>query len=556
MKRYCSLILIIAILLFTCSSCGNSSSAEPPQTGNHPPVAEDNTADAESDPVITLNTNPSEMFTKRDKKSDYSDDAVRIRLTGTSATATSDTVQISGNTITITEEDCYILSGTLEDGSIVVNAADSAKIHLVLDGVDINSNNSAAILVVSADKVVITLASGQNRLSNGGSFTTYNDINVNAALFSKDDLSLNGNASLTITSPAGHGISCKDDLVLAGGNYIISSANHGLDANDSIRLTASTVSVEAGKDGFHAENNDDTRLGFIYIADGTYKISAQDDGIHAASSLVILGGDIDIPESYEGIEAFDLAIGAGNIRIIASDDGLNASNGTETVSNDGFGERVNNKAGGVDREIPEDFEKAPDNRMNKPDKSRGGRTDFPDNPENVRPDFNPDTSNNFGNFGGNLGGFGGGFPNLGSGNCNITITGGNLYIQASGDGIDANGSLTVTGGNITICGPNYGDTASLDYDINATLSGATFIATGGAGMAQTISSSEQGVITVNVGNQNAGTTLTLTDSKGNVVLAQTPELPYSLVILSSPDLKSGESYAFTIGTTTKTITAE
>ena len=75
-------------------------------------------------------------------------------------------------------------------------------------------------------------------------------------------------------------------------------------------------------------------------------------------------------------------------------------------------------------------------------------------------------------------------------------------------------------------------------------------------MAQTLSSSEQGIITINVGNQNAGTTLTLTDSKGKVLLTQTPELPYSLVILSSPDLVSGESYTLTYGTTAKTITAE
>ena len=111
------------------------------------------------------------------------------------------------------------------------------------------------------------------------------------------------------------------------------------------------------------------------------------------------------------------------------------------------------------------------------------------------------------------------------------------------------------------CGPNRGDTASLDYDTTATISEATFIATGATGMAQTLSSSEQGIITINVGNQNAGTTLTLTDSKGKVLLTQTPKLPYNLVILSSPDLVSGESYTLSISdentsVTTKTITAE
>ena len=163
-----------------------------------------------------------------------------------------------------------------------------------------------------------------------------------------------------------------------------------------------------------------------------------------------------------------------------------------------------------------------------------------------------------GGFGNNFGGgFGGGeFGGMGTSNGSITITGGDLYIQASGDGIDANGSLTITGGNITICGPNRGDTASLDYDTTANISGATFIATGASGMAQTLSSSKQGVLTINIGNQNAGTTITLSDSDGNLLLTQTPELPYSLVILSSPDLVSGETYTLTYGTTTKTITAD
>ena len=168
-----------------------------------------------------------------------------------------------------------------------------------------------------------------------------------------------------------------------------------------------------------------------------------------------------------------------------------------------------------------------------------------------------------GGFGNKFGGgFGDGtFGGIGSSNGCITITGGILHLQASGDGIDANGSLTITGGDITICGPNRGDTASLDYDTTATISDATFIATGASGMAQTLSSSGQGIISANVGNQNAGTTLTLTDSKGNVLLSQTPELPYSLVILSSPDLKSGETYILAVSDgntagTTKTITAQ
>lgn len=577
MKRYYSLILIITLLLFSFTACGNKRSqntnsalstentlttASPDtsdSTTHAPEQAAPSTDNAVSGAISELSFTVADMFTKRDKRVEYDDTAVRIFLTGNSATATSDKVQISDNTVTIAEEDTYILSGTLDDGTVIINAADSAKIHLVFDGVNINSSDSAAILILCADKVVITRASEENSLSNGGYFAPVDDLDVNAALYSKEDLSLNGSGSLTINSPAGHGISCKDDLVLAGGTYAITAATHGLDANDSIRLTDSSLSIEAGEDGIHAENSDDTALGFVFIANGTYEINAQDDGIHAGSTLTILDGDINITESYEGMEAFDLVIHGGNIRLVASDDGLNATDPAATSDSDGpagfgghgsadnftdrFKDRFNEAFPDGFHSNPSDHPAGNHNNATTPNQSKGSNPSdgsFGDifNPQNL-----PDS-------------FGGSFPGgMSSAHCSITITGGILYLQASGDGIDANGSLTITGGDITICGPNRGDTASLDYDTSGTISGATFIATGATGMAQTLSSSGQGIITVKVGNRDAGTTITLTDSDGNVLLTQTPELPYSLIILSSPNLVSGETYTLTYGTTTKAITA-
>lgn len=713
MKRYCSLILILVLLLFSLTACRNKSDAAPnpdvssgnTQTDISGDSSDDNTVspgptspftdDSSSGnnnsdstdtrnednalPEVTFSSTASDMFTKRDRKTEYDDTAVLIQLNVSSATATSDKVQISDNNITISEEDTYVLSGTLDDGTIVVDADDSAKIHLIFDGININSNDSAALLILSADKVTVTLVS-ENVLSNSGYFAPADTLNINAALYSKEDLSLNGSGSLTVSSPAGHGISCKDDLVLAGGTYTVTAANHGLDANDSIRLTASTLSIEAGKDGIHAENADDTSLGFVYIADGTYNINAnddgisagaylqiedgtfnitttaaassadasgkglkstnsmqissgsftvssyddsihsntdiiinggtyqltsQDDGIHADASLTVNDGDINITKSYEGLEALDLTVNGGNIRLIASDDGLNAAGGND---GSGFGGRGNDNFGGrggadgFNGNLPEDFEdwfnggqsgdtsdgnwfsdwfnggQSDNNPVQNPfdgsginqtgfrstsssDGRAGGRGQSPQDKGNMNMPNMPEGGFGGGNFGGgdfgggNFGG--GGFPGgMGNSDGSVTISGGTLYIQASGDGIDANGSLTITGGDITICGPNRGDTASLDYDLTGTISGATFIATGASGMAQTLSSSEQGIITANVGTQNAGTTITLTDSKGNVLLTQTPELAYSLIIFSSPDLVSGKSYTLTYGTTTKTITAD
>ena len=144
----------------------------------------------------------------------------------------------------------------------------------------------------------------------------------------------------------------------------------------------------------------------------------------------------------------------------------------------------------------------------------------------------------------------------GSSDGTILISGGTLHITASADGIDANGSLEITGGAITICGPDQGDTATLDYDTSAVISGGTFIGTGASGMAQTFSASEQGVIAVNTGNLAAGTSVTLTDSQGNTLLSCEPALSFSAVILSSPDLISGETYTLTAGSASQELTAQ
>ena len=236
------------------------------------------------------------MFTDRDYKTDYDkNSSTTITLNGDTAQCESDAVKISGSTVTVSDEGTYILSGTLDDGMVIVNAENTDKIQLVLDGATINSNTSAAIYIAQADKVVLTLAeNSENTLSNGGEFTAIDENNIDAAVFSKDDLTLNGNGFLTVASPAGHGIVSKDDLVVTGGEYTITSASQGLCGKESIRIADRSFRITAGKDGIHAENTDDASLGFVYLAAGTYDITAEGDGISASSNLQIDNGNFTV----------------------------------------------------------------------------------------------------------------------------------------------------------------------------------------------------------------------------------------------------------------------
>ena len=201
---------------------------------------------------------------------------------------------ISGNIITITKEGTYVLSGALSEGQIVVDA-DSAKVQLVLDNADITCASSAAIYVKNADKTFITLAEGsENILMNTAEYETIDDNNIDAVIFSKDDLTLNGKGTLTINSEYGHGIVSKDDLKLVGGTYNITAENHALSGKDSVRIAEGTYNLTSGKDGIHSENADDDEKGFVYIASGDFTIESTGDGIDASYVVQIDDGAFDI----------------------------------------------------------------------------------------------------------------------------------------------------------------------------------------------------------------------------------------------------------------------
>lgn len=162
----------------------------------------------------------------------------------------------------------------------------------MLNGVTITSATSAAIYVREADKVFITTAAGtDNTLSNGGEYVAIDENQIDAVIFSKSDLTLNGAGTLTLHAGAGHGIVSKDDLACASGTYQITAAGHGLSGKDSVRIASGTYTITAGKDGIHAENADDASLGFLYIRGGSFAITAEGDGLSAEAYLLVEDGD-------------------------------------------------------------------------------------------------------------------------------------------------------------------------------------------------------------------------------------------------------------------------
>ncbi len=222
---------------------------------------------------------------------------------------------------TIDTAGIYVLSGEANDFSVVVDAAAKDKVQIVLAGAKIRNSDFPIIYAKEADKCFVTL-SGENELAVDGTFRSDGDVNTDAVIFAKCDLTLNGDGALTVRSASGNGITSKDDLCITGGTYNIVSGKHGLEANDSVSIAAGSFAIDAGKDGIHCAN--DEQEGFIYLAGGSFQIDADSDGIQATSYLVADGGEYRITAA-EGLEATYVQINDGRFSIQASDDGVNAS---------------------------------------------------------------------------------------------------------------------------------------------------------------------------------------------------------------------------------------
>lgn len=536
-----------------------------------------------------------DMFTDRDKEVGYDEDtATAITLSDDASSCDSSSVTISNNTITITDEGTYLLTGSLSDGQVIVDA-DDKKVQLVLDSVNINCDTSAALYVKAADKVFVTLASdSENSLSNTSDFVAIDDNNIDAVIFSKDDLTLNGSGTLTVTAKYGHGIVSKDDLVITSGTYQITAAKHALSGKDSVRIADGVLTLDAGTDGIHSENTGNDAKGFIYIANGDISITADsdgfdaeetlqvdggnievaagDDGLHADGDLIITDGTINVTKSYEGLEGMTVTVEDGNISVVSSDDGINAAgDGTsEESSQSGTPpEKPDGSDSTEDRpEPPSGFDKNDNSSANSNSDSNsdskpadlpdgnggpGGGNGGPGGDDGAPGSGNGGPGGGNGAPGGGNGGPGGGMEEATDYNL-IQISGGKIYINANGDGIDSNGNLTVTGGEIYVDGPTSGGDGALDCSGTALISGGTVIAVGSSGMAENFdSSSAQGSMITTVSDSMITGDITLTDSEGNTIVSYSPSKEYSSVAISCADLKEGETYTLVAGDTSTSV---
>ena len=222
-------------------------------------------------------------------------DGVVISLNGDSAEVRGGGAMAIGSVVTIGAVGEYRISGTLNDGQIVVDTGESpVNVTLILDGVDITNKSGPAILVRQAKNVRLVLNAAQNSLTSGveADLGSYDESRSGAAIYSEDDLKIEGGGRLNVYGYLNNGIACKDDVKIESGDIAIVAANNGLRASESITVTGGSLAVRSGNDGLKTSSDSKEGKGFIEISGGSVSVASAGDAISAVTELRVSGGTV------------------------------------------------------------------------------------------------------------------------------------------------------------------------------------------------------------------------------------------------------------------------
>jgi len=222
-----------------------------------------------------------------------------ITLSPDGSKSTDASVLIDGQTVTITQAGTYQIAGTLDDGALIVESGENAKITLVLGGVSIKNSTGAAIQIATADDVTIELAEGTTNVLQSGekvdiATATESEEASGGALQSKADLKIKGKGSLTVLGYLNNGIHCTKDLKIKNGNISVTALRHGIKGKNSVTVSGGMVTVTSGKDGITSDETENEEKGFVTIEDGEIIITSAGDGVSAETTLTVTGGVISI----------------------------------------------------------------------------------------------------------------------------------------------------------------------------------------------------------------------------------------------------------------------
>lgn len=579
MKRNLKYFLILLCLSLCLVGCSNNSSNDKKidnsEANIHKEIDVDTNAQVES-ALDTIENMKGEDFENVDVNVDSS---TNINLNGSNIEVSGKGVNVEKNIATIISAGNYYITGSIDDGQIIVDAGDN-NVTLALNNATIKSKTSSPIYIKSAKNTVIYLEEGtENYIEDATTYTYQNteETEPDSAIFSKDDLYMTGTGLLNVKANYNDAIKSKDDFAILNGTYIVNSVDDGIIGKDSVSIKNGNITINASGDGIKTTNTEDTSKGYIAIENGTFNIVAQSDGIQAETDINIADGNFKITtgggsevssnninddrmmgkrrwgewettldeedtQSAKGIKANNnltilsgtfnidssddsihcnnnIVVSGGDISTLAGDDGIHADN---YISITGGNINIDKSYEGIESSVIEIKNGnisivASDDGINVAGGNDGSAI-------NGRPGQNSFSSNS---------------------NNYLSIENGNIYVNAAGDGLDANGAIYIKGGKVEVAGPTNSGNGALDYDRECTVTGGEFIAYGARGMAQNSSSSStQNIISIN-GNYSSNDVLKIKHGNEEIYTCTFKKNCQSAII-STEELKTGEEYTIVI----------
>lgn len=566
-KRLTAFAVILALAMLLFSACTKKTGGESAVSS----VSDASSAyavsqtDKVTDKVKVIDTTEDVIEAKKDIFQDG--DGIQngfIVLSGSGIDA-SEGIEISGNVATISKAGSYTVSGESSNAQIIIDADKNDKVELILNGVNLTCANSAPIYAKKSKILILNLKEGtENKITDGSSYAGIENDEPNAAVFSKDDITIKGSGSLEVNANYENGISTSNDLKIIGGNITINSKNTAMRGKDSVKIGLdANITVSSGGDAIKSSNKTEDGLGVIVITGGKMKITSDEDGLEAISSLVIKRGELNITTgkgkqvdrntSYKAIKCDGaISISGGTFVINSADDAVHCG-GTLAITGGNFDITSNDDGIHSDSSVTVSggnitIKKSYEGLEGKDISISGGEIRIAATDDGINSAGGTDTADQ------KRPGRGGFIENDSS--CIISISGGTIVIDAGGDGIDSNGSVQMSGGTLLVCGPTDNGNGALDYNGSFTMTGGFLVAAGSSGMAQGISgdSTQYGLL-AGFDPKPANTIIRIEDSAGSDIVTFQPSKQYSSVAICTPSLKKGETYKILFGgTCTGTLT--
>ena len=583
-KVQLSVLVLVVVLTMVLSGCDNLNTAE-----SAPPPSETSNQQSESNdiaPIVELNIGDyttSYEYTADDTNSAWDNNAATITFDGNNAQVSGSGASFTDGTLTIKQAGTYVLSGTLANGQVLIDAKNSDVVRLVLNGLTLHNEIGPAIYAPQSEKVVLILAEGTvNTISDGADYTLSDDANEPyAAIFAQDDLSITGNGTLTVIGNCKHGIRSQDILVITGGEINVTAVGDALRGRDGVVVLNGNIALNAEGDGIQSNNADDDARGYVIINGGTFNIQAKNDGIQAESALTVTGGNLEIitgggsanaptrqedfrgggggwgggqPNANSNTTADDsismkalkagkqVIIAGGDIVIDAEDDAVHSNDTLFIMDGNLF---IKTGDDGIHADAAVEIS--------------GGKIDIPVCYEGIEGlsvtisggDILVIASDDAINAAGGVdsatpgGGPMGGDRFAVNGDIFIKISGGNLDLYAPCDGIDSNGNIFMEGGTVKISGPSQGMEGAIDLDGTMLITGGELITAGS--VLNVSSESTQPTILVSYSQQQvSGSVITMKDANGDILLEYTSAISYTLSGFTSPSFIVGETYTLYI----------